>query len=82
VKITDNGTGLSTLYTGLGVKLALTVTVPPAAGLTGPSTPTGTVFNGSSDRPFSKYYERYYTGETSRNGDRTHWWNRISWWRR
>jgi uncharacterized protein (TIGR03118 family) len=47
--VADNGTGLSTLYTGLGVKQALTVTVPPAAGLTGPSTPTGTVFNGSSD---------------------------------
>ena len=27
------------------------VTVPPAAGMTGPSTPTGTVFNGSSDFP-------------------------------
>ena len=47
--VADNGTGVSTLYTGLGVKAALTVTVPPAAGLPGPSTPTGTVFNGTTD---------------------------------
>jgi len=47
-----------------------------------PAQLAGIVFNGSRDRPFSKYYGRYYTGETSRNGDRTHWWNRISWWRR
>ncbi len=45
----NNGTGTSTLYNGLGIKQALTVTIPPAAGLSGPSTPTGTVFNGSSD---------------------------------
>lgn len=45
----NNGTGTSSLYNGLGVKQALVVTIPPAAGLTGPSTPTGTVFNGSSD---------------------------------
>ena len=45
----DNGTGVSTLYSGLGAKLALTVTIPPAAGLAGPSTPTGTVFNATTD---------------------------------
>ena len=47
--VADNGTGVSTLYNGLGVKIALVVTVPPAAGLDGPSTPTGTVFNGTTD---------------------------------
>ena len=50
--VSDNGTGVSTLYRGDGVKVPLTVTIPPgkasvAAGtLTG--TPTGTVFNGNS----------------------------------
>ena len=47
--VADNGTGLSTLYTGAGAKLALVVTVPPAPGQPAPSAPTGTVFNGSSD---------------------------------
>ena len=45
--VADNGTGLSTLYNGIGVKQGLVVTIPPApgspAGTT--STPTGTVFN-------------------------------------
>jgi uncharacterized protein (TIGR03118 family) len=36
----DNGTNLSTLYSGTGAKVALTVSVPGA--------PTGTVFNGST----------------------------------
>ena len=45
----DNGPGLSTLYNGTGIKQGLVVTIPPAAGMTGPSTPTGTVFNGTSD---------------------------------
>ena len=45
----DNGTGLSTLYNGTGVKQGLVVTIPPAAGMDGPSTPTGTVFSGTSD---------------------------------
>jgi len=43
--VADNGTGVSTLYNGAGQKLALTVTIPPAAP---PSTPTGVVFNGNS----------------------------------
>jgi len=41
--ISDNGTGLSTLYNGLGVKSALVVSIPlPSGGL---SAPTGQVFN-------------------------------------
>ena len=47
--VADNGTGLSTLYTGAGAKLGLVVTVPPQAGSTDSSAPTGTVFNGSAD---------------------------------
>lgn len=43
--VADNGTGLSTLYTGTGTKLGLTVTIPTSAGGTPPSAPTGTVFN-------------------------------------
>jgi uncharacterized protein (TIGR03118 family) len=41
--INDNGTGLSTLYTGNGTKLGLTVTIPPPMGGTPPSAPTGIV---------------------------------------
>jgi uncharacterized protein (TIGR03118 family) len=43
--ISDNGTGLATLYTGTPTKLGLTVTVPPPMGQTGPAAPTGQVFN-------------------------------------
>ena len=45
--VSDNGTGVSTLYNGAGVPQALVVTIPPPAGGTPPSTPTGQVFNGS-----------------------------------
>jgi uncharacterized protein (TIGR03118 family) len=47
--ISDNGTGVSTLYNGAGTKIPLTVAVPPPAGGMAPSAPTGTVFNGTSD---------------------------------
>lgn len=43
--ISDNGTGLSTLYNGQGSKQGLIVTIPPAPGQQGPSAPTGQVFN-------------------------------------
>ena len=45
--IADNATGLSTLYTGTGSIVPLVVTVPPPFGVTGPSAPTGIVFNGT-----------------------------------
>jgi uncharacterized protein (TIGR03118 family) len=45
----NNGTGTSTLYSGTGAKQPLVVTIPPAAGLPEGSTPTGTVFNSSTD---------------------------------
>jgi uncharacterized protein (TIGR03118 family) len=41
--VSDNGKGLSTLYTGSGTKLGLVVTVPGPGGATGD--PTGIVFN-------------------------------------
>jgi uncharacterized protein (TIGR03118 family) len=41
--VSDNGTGLATLYNGAGDKQMLVVTVPPAG-----ATPTGQVFNSSS----------------------------------
>jgi len=48
--ISDNATGLSTLYDGAGVKQSLIVTIPPADP-TNKKTPTGsptaTIFNGS-----------------------------------
>ena len=44
--ISDNGTGVSTLYNGVGTKQGLVVTIP--AVVTGKQgTPTGTIFNGS-----------------------------------
>ncbi len=44
--VSDNGTGLSTLYDGTGAKQGLVVTIPLPAGQTdGTATPTGTVFN-------------------------------------
>jgi uncharacterized protein (TIGR03118 family) len=46
--ISDNGSGWSTLYDSNGTKVPLDVLIPTAGG-DGPGTPTGTVFNGSSD---------------------------------
>ena len=46
--ISDAGSGWSTLYTGQGLKQGLEVGVPSASG-EGPGSPTGIVFNGSSD---------------------------------
>ena len=44
--ISDNGTGVSTLYTGNGTKIPLTVPIAPGPGI---SNPTGQVFNSTSD---------------------------------
>ena len=46
--ISDAGSGWSTIYDGLGVAKSLRVLVPSATGA-GPGSPTGIVFNGSSD---------------------------------
>jgi uncharacterized protein (TIGR03118 family) len=46
--LADNGSGVSTLYNGAGTKIPLTVTVPPPMGQSFTSSPSGTVFNGSS----------------------------------
>lgn len=46
--VSDNGTGVSTLYTGTGTKVPLTVTIPPPTGSTDTSAPTGQVFNGTA----------------------------------
>jgi uncharacterized protein (TIGR03118 family) len=48
VWVTNNRTGTSTLYDGLGVPNALVVNVPAANG-GGTGTPTGIVFSGTSD---------------------------------
>ncbi len=42
--VSDNGTGVTTLYNGSGGKIPLTVTIPPAGG----ASPTGQVFNGTA----------------------------------
>ncbi len=46
--VSDNGTGVSTLYKATGQPNALVVTVPPPTGLPGPATPTGVVNNTQS----------------------------------
>jgi uncharacterized protein (TIGR03118 family) len=46
--ISDEYSGLSTLYDGTGVKQNLVVTIPTASG-TGVGSPTGMVFNGSQE---------------------------------
>jgi uncharacterized protein (TIGR03118 family) len=47
--VSDNATGVSTLYNGPGAKQSLVVTIPPANPMNGApaGTPTGTIFNGS-----------------------------------
>jgi uncharacterized protein (TIGR03118 family) len=46
--VSDNNTGVSTLYDSTGTPQPLVVTVPLPPGGVGHSTPTGTVFNGST----------------------------------
>ncbi len=47
--VADNGTGVSTLYTGAGTPFPtaapLVVTIPPPEGSTGTAAPTGVIFN-------------------------------------
>jgi uncharacterized protein (TIGR03118 family) len=47
--VNNAGTGTSTLYNGAGAITPLVVTVPNAAGVKGPSSPTGIIFNGTTD---------------------------------
>jgi uncharacterized protein (TIGR03118 family) len=47
--VSDNHTGVATLYNGAGAKIPLTVTIPTPLGSTAAnSAPTGIVFNGAS----------------------------------
>lgn len=46
--LSDAGSGLSTLYDGTGAKQSLVVTIPTASG-SGVGSPTGIVYNGSSE---------------------------------
>jgi uncharacterized protein (TIGR03118 family) len=48
--VSDEGTGWSTLYNGAGMHQSLEVVVPSAKGL-GRGSPTGIVYNGSSEFP-------------------------------
>ena len=45
--VSDNGTGLSTLYNGSGTTQSLVVTIPTGSG-SGTGTPSGTVYNSST----------------------------------
>ena len=46
--VSDNGTGLSTLYDGTGTAKPLVVTIPPADPSTKTGSPTGILFNGGT----------------------------------
>jgi uncharacterized protein (TIGR03118 family) len=47
--VSDNGPGLSTLYSGTGAIASLVVTIPPSNSSNGSTgTPTGTIFNGGT----------------------------------
>jgi uncharacterized protein (TIGR03118 family) len=45
----NEGTGTAVLYTGSGGVIPLVVTIPNAQGVSGPSEPTGIIFNGTAD---------------------------------
>jgi uncharacterized protein (TIGR03118 family) len=47
--VSDNGTGKSTLYTGTGAIVPLVVTIPSAPPGGTPGSPTGTIFNGTTE---------------------------------
>jgi uncharacterized protein (TIGR03118 family) len=47
--VSDNHTGLSTLYNSTGGVQALVVNIPGPAGATSPAAPTGIVFNGTTN---------------------------------
>ncbi len=48
--VSDNGTGLATLYSGTGTAVSLVVTIPTGDQKMSPTgTPTGQVFNGTQD---------------------------------
>ena len=52
--VSDNRTGKSTLYDGMGNPVPLVVTVPPASGSMAMGTPTGIVSNGTGQFMVSK----------------------------
>ena len=52
--VSDNGTGVSTLYNQDGTARSLVVTIPPAARNRGTGTPTGVVFNSTGFFPVTR----------------------------
>src|SRR5437667_249483 len=47
--ISDNGTGLATLYDTQGTVLSLQVMIPPAGGAAGPGPVSGQIYNATTD---------------------------------
>jgi len=47
--VSDNLSGWSTIYDGHGAKKSLVVLIPTATGIGYPGTPTGIVYNGSTE---------------------------------
>ncbi|HLH56142.1 MAG TPA: TIGR03118 family protein [Verrucomicrobiae bacterium] len=47
--LSDNGSGVSSLYNSTGGVQSLVVTIPGPAGATSPATPTGIIFNGTTN---------------------------------
>src|SRR5215212_9425936 len=52
--VSDNGTGVSTLYNQAGVANSLVVTIPTAARNRDGGNPTGVVFNNTSSFPVTR----------------------------
>lgn len=46
--VSDAGSGFTTIYNAMGVKQGSGITIPPASG-SGPGSPTGMVYNGSTE---------------------------------
>ena len=61
--VSDNGTGVSTLYNGQGMKIPLTVTIPAPAGSPAGNTaaPTGVIFNGGGGFNVSQDGKTFFT---------------------
>ncbi len=47
--VNNANTGTSSLFSGAGATIPLLVTIPNAKGVEGPSSPTGMIFNGTTD---------------------------------
>lgn len=62
--VSDNGSGLATIYNSAGIPSSLIVTVPPPTGSNVVSAPTGQVFNGSNEFQVAKGDPAFFIFDT------------------